>query len=190
MAAAADRRRVHLHCPRQSVGHLYWQRSSRLRTCARFPTETISTTGLFNATSAKTAADSANYVSREMGYQDLDDNGDWSYVAGYGPCWRRAPSRGGGRRIATATGRGLVRGADVGRRRIAGFGALPLWTWAFANNGWVVGAGTGRGVADLGLGALVAFVGGGGASVSPRVWAWDGSRRPPPGKYSRFRDIA
>ena len=32
-------------------------------------------------------ADSANYVSREMtGYEDLDDNGDWSYVAGYGPC--------------------------------------------------------------------------------------------------------
>src|SRR5438552_3942547 len=34
-------------------------------------------------------ADSANYVSREMtGYEDLDQNGDWSYVAGYGECWR------------------------------------------------------------------------------------------------------
>ena len=22
------------------------------------------------------------------GYEDLDENGDWSYVAGYGPCWR------------------------------------------------------------------------------------------------------
>jgi hypothetical protein len=34
-------------------------------------------------------ADSANYVSREMtGYEDLDEYGDWSYVAGYGPCWR------------------------------------------------------------------------------------------------------
>ena len=34
-------------------------------------------------------ADSANYVSREMtGYEDLDESGDWSYVAGYGPCWR------------------------------------------------------------------------------------------------------
>ncbi len=34
-------------------------------------------------------ADSANYVSREMtGYEDLDAYGDWSYVAGYGPCWR------------------------------------------------------------------------------------------------------
>jgi uncharacterized protein DUF6600/FecR-like protein len=34
-------------------------------------------------------ADSANYVSRETtGYEDLDEYGDWSYVAGYGPCWR------------------------------------------------------------------------------------------------------
>src|SRR5262249_32886499 len=34
-------------------------------------------------------ADSANYVSREMtGYEDLDEYGDWSYQAGYGPCWR------------------------------------------------------------------------------------------------------
>jgi len=34
-------------------------------------------------------SDSANYVSREMtGYEDLDEYGDWSYVAGYGPCWR------------------------------------------------------------------------------------------------------
>jgi len=33
-------------------------------------------------------ADSANYVSREMtGYEDLDEYGEWSYVAGYGPCW-------------------------------------------------------------------------------------------------------
>jgi hypothetical protein len=33
--------------------------------------------------------DSANYVSREMtGYEDLDEYGDWSYVAGYGSCWR------------------------------------------------------------------------------------------------------
>ena len=34
-------------------------------------------------------SDSSNYVSREMtGYEDLDEYGDWSYVAGYGPCWR------------------------------------------------------------------------------------------------------
>ncbi|HEV2690203.1 MAG TPA: DUF6600 domain-containing protein [Bryobacteraceae bacterium] len=32
---------------------------------------------------------SARYVSREMvGYQDLDDNGDWQTVAEYGPVWR------------------------------------------------------------------------------------------------------
>jgi hypothetical protein len=34
-------------------------------------------------------SDSANYVSREMtGYEDLDENGSWSYVAGYGECWQ------------------------------------------------------------------------------------------------------
>jgi hypothetical protein len=34
-------------------------------------------------------SDSANYVSRETtGYEDLDEYGDWNYVAGYGPCWR------------------------------------------------------------------------------------------------------
>ena len=31
---------------------------------------------------------SANYVSPEMtGYEDLDDNGDWSYDGNYGPVW-------------------------------------------------------------------------------------------------------
>ncbi len=31
---------------------------------------------------------SANYVSPEMtGYQDLDDNGQWSYAGSYGPVW-------------------------------------------------------------------------------------------------------
>lgn len=31
---------------------------------------------------------SANYVSPEMtGYEDLDDNGDWSYAGNYGPVW-------------------------------------------------------------------------------------------------------
>jgi hypothetical protein len=34
-------------------------------------------------------SDSANYVSREMtGYEDLDEYGDWTYVAGYGTCWQ------------------------------------------------------------------------------------------------------
>jgi FecR protein len=38
---------------------------------------------------AEDESDSANYVSRETtGYEDLDQYGDWTYVAGYGPCWR------------------------------------------------------------------------------------------------------
>jgi hypothetical protein len=41
-----------------------------------------------NRDQAEDESDSANYVSPEMtGYQDLDGYGDWSYVAGYGPCW-------------------------------------------------------------------------------------------------------
>src|ERR1700728_3861375 len=39
----------------------------------------------FDRDGREDSADSANYVSREMtGYEDLDDNGDWSNVAGYG----------------------------------------------------------------------------------------------------------
>ena len=38
---------------------------------------------------AEDESDSANYVSRETtGYEDLDEYGSWTYVAGYGPCWR------------------------------------------------------------------------------------------------------
>ena len=58
-------------------------------------------------------SDSANYVSREMtGYEDLDEYGDWTYVAGYGPCWR-----------------------PRGARR--GMGALPAGHWAWVGPwGW------------------------------------------------------
>jgi hypothetical protein len=36
-------------------------------------------------------SDSANYISREMtGYEDLDEYGSWSYVAGYGTVWQPA----------------------------------------------------------------------------------------------------
>jgi hypothetical protein len=43
----------------------------------------------FQRDGSEDQADSANYVSREMtGYEDLDEYGDWSYVAGYGSCWR------------------------------------------------------------------------------------------------------
>jgi hypothetical protein len=46
-------------------------------------------TWAFERDDSEDRADSANYVSREMtGYEDLDQYGDWSYVAGYGPCWR------------------------------------------------------------------------------------------------------
>ena len=41
-------------------------------------------------------AESSNYVSQEMtGYEDLDDYGRWSYVAGYGPVWAPGGCSGG-----------------------------------------------------------------------------------------------
>ncbi len=68
------------------------------------------------ATSREDDADSANYVSREMtGYEDLDDNGDWSYVAGYGPCWRpRAHRRGMGSVSLRPLGLHRAVGLDLG----------------------------------------------------------------------------
>ena len=46
-------------------------------------------TWAFDRDRTEDESDSANYVSRETtGYEDLDENGDWTYVAGYGPCWR------------------------------------------------------------------------------------------------------
>lgn len=46
-------------------------------------------TWAFDRDHAEDESDSANYVSRETtGYEDLDDYGDWTYIAGYGPAWR------------------------------------------------------------------------------------------------------
>jgi len=107
-------------------------------------------------------ADSANYVSREMtGYEDLDANGDWSYVAGYGPCWRP---------------RGLVVGwapyrfghwVFVGRWGWTwvedepwGFAPFHYGRWAFVNSGWFWVPGPVV-VRPVWAPALVAFVGGG-----------------------------
>jgi hypothetical protein len=107
-------------------------------------------------------ADSANYVSREMtGYEDLDDYGDWNYVAGYGPCWRP---------------RGVVAGwapyrfghwVYVGRWGWTwvedepwGFAPFHYGRWAFVGNGWAWVPGPVV-VRPMWAPALVAFVGGG-----------------------------
>src|SRR5208282_5547067 len=107
-------------------------------------------------------ADSANYVSREMtGYEDLDDNGDWSYVAGYGPCWRPravaigwAPYRFGHWAWVGPWGWTWVEDEPWG------FAPFHYGRWAFVNSGWFWVPGPVV-VRPMWAPALVAFVGGG-----------------------------
>ncbi len=108
-------------------------------------------------------ADSANYVSREMtGYEDLDDNGDWSYVAGYGECWRPrvvvagwAPYRSGHWAWVGPWGWTWVGDEPWG------FAPYHYGRWGFAGGGWFWVPGPVV-VRPVWAPALVAFVGGGG----------------------------
>ncbi len=107
-------------------------------------------------------ADSANYVSREMtGYEDLDDSGDWSYVAGYGECWRPravavgwAPYRFGHWVWVGPWGWTWVENEPWG------FAPFHYGRWAFVNGGWFWVPGPVV-VRPVWAPALVAFVGGG-----------------------------
>ena len=106
-------------------------------------------------------ADSANYVSREMtGYEDLDENGDWSYVAGYGPCWRPravvagwAPYRFGHWVWINPWGWTWVEDEPWG------FAPFHYGRWAFVSGGWFWVPGPVV-VRPIWAPALVAFVGG------------------------------
>jgi hypothetical protein len=108
-------------------------------------------------------ADSANYVSREMtGYEDLDDNGDWSYVAGYGECWHPrvvvagwAPYRFGHWAWIGPWGWTWVGDEPWG------FAPYHYGRWAFSGGGWFWVPGPVV-VRPVWAPALVAFVGGGG----------------------------
>ena len=107
-------------------------------------------------------ADSANYVSREMtGYEDLDEYGDWSYVAGYGTCWHPraigvgwAPYRFGHWVYVGPWGWTWVEDEPWG------FAPFHYGRWAFAGNGWFWVPGPVV-VRPVWAPALVAFVGGG-----------------------------
>jgi hypothetical protein len=107
-------------------------------------------------------ADSANYVSREMtGYEDLDQYGDWSYVAGYGPCWRPravvvdwAPYRFGHWVYVGPWGWTWVEDEPWG------FAPFHYGRWASVHGGWFWVPGPVV-VRPIWAPALVAFVGGG-----------------------------
>jgi hypothetical protein len=107
-------------------------------------------------------SDSASYVSREMtGYEDLDANGDWSYVAGYGECWRPravvvgwAPYRFGHWAWVGPWGWTWVEDEPWG------FAPFHYGRWAAVNGGWFWVPGPVV-VRPVWAPALVAFVGGG-----------------------------
>jgi hypothetical protein len=107
-------------------------------------------------------ADTANYVSREMtGYEDLDEYGAWTYVAGYGPCWQPrgvvmgwAPYRFGHWVWVGPYGWTWVEDEPWG------FAPFHYGRWAFVNNGWFWVPGPVV-VRPVWAPALVAFVGGG-----------------------------
>ncbi len=108
------------------------------------------------------ASDSANYVSREMtGYEDLDEYGDWSYVAGYGTCWRPrvlvagwAPYRFGHWAWVGPWGWTWVEDEPWG------FAPFHYGRWAYASAGWFWVPGS-VAVRPIYAPALVAWVGGG-----------------------------
>src|SRR4029077_21157776 len=107
-------------------------------------------------------ADAADYVSREMtGYEDLDEYGDWSYVAGYGPCWRPralvvgwAPYRFGHWIWVGPWGWTWVEDEPWG------FAPFHYGRWAFAGAGWFWVPGPVY-VRPVWAPALVGWVGGG-----------------------------
>jgi hypothetical protein len=116
----------------------------------------------FDRDEGEDRADSANYVSRETtGYEDLDEYGDWNYVAGYGPCWRPravavgwAPYRFGHWVYVGPWGWTWVEDEPWG------FAPFHYGRWAFVSGGWwwVPGPVV---VRPVWAPAMVAFVGGG-----------------------------
>jgi hypothetical protein len=116
----------------------------------------------FDRDDGEDRADSANYVSREMtGYEDLDEYGDWSYVAGYGPCWRPralvvgwAPYHFGHWAWVGPWGWTWVEDEPWG------FAPFHYGRWAYVNSGWFWVPGPVV-VRPVWAPALVAFVGGG-----------------------------
>ena len=107
-------------------------------------------------------SDAANYVSRDMtGYEDLDQYGDWAYVADYGMVWRPtalvpgwAPYRYGNWTWVAPWGWTWVENEPWG------FAPFHYGRWAFAATGWVWVPGPSM-VRPVYAPALVSWAGGG-----------------------------
>ncbi|HVI08154.1 MAG TPA: DUF6600 domain-containing protein [Candidatus Binatia bacterium] len=121
----------------------------------------------FQRDQAEDNSDSANYVSREMtGYEDLDEYGDWSYVAEYGPVWRPrvvvagwAPYRFGHWAWVGPWGWTWVEDEPWG------FAPFHYGRWAFVGGNWAWVPGPSV-VRPIYAPALVAWVGAPGARFS------------------------
>jgi len=108
-------------------------------------------------------SESANYISPEItGYQDLDENGSWHYVASYGTVWTPfavapgwAPYRFGHWVWVEPWGWTWVEDEPWG------FAPFHYGRWAFVDEGWCWVPGPVV-VRPVYAPALVAFVGGGG----------------------------
>jgi hypothetical protein len=115
-------------------------------------------------------AESANYISTEMtGYEDLDDNGHWHYVANYGPVWTPAgvagdwaPYRYGHWAWVDPWGWTWVEDEPWG------FAPFHYGRWALVESSWCWVPGPVV-VRPYYAPALVAFIGGGGFSLSAGV---------------------
>jgi Family of unknown function (DUF6600)/FecR protein len=112
-------------------------------------------------------ADAANYISTDMtGYEDLDAYGRWHYVADYGPVWTPAgiavdwaPYRNGHWVWIAPWGWTWVEAEPWG------FAPFHYGRWAYVENSWCWVPGP-VAVRPVYSPAFVAFVGGGGFSLS------------------------
>jgi len=112
-------------------------------------------------------SEASNYVSQEMtGYEDLDGNGAWSNIAGYGPCWSPvgvavdwAPYRYGHWAWIAPWGWTWVDDEPWG------FAPFHYGRWAFVESRWYWVPGRAF-VRPIYAPALVAFVGGPGLHFS------------------------
>ncbi len=124
----------------ESVRHIYRRRDDQLNYSAgEIPNQDGFDSWALDRDQNEDRSDSANYVSRDMtGYEDLDQYGDWSYVADYGMVWRPtalvpgwAPYRFGNWTWVAPWGWTWVEDEPWG------FAPFHYGRWAFAGTGWV-----------------------------------------------------